>query len=112
MFNVESGIATVKVNLDGFWRRYHVSFNLFASWTILGDSSAEDHQTVFRYLLEEFEALSYLGYGVLNVLSGGCRFDVGGCSILVVEHSDYVADLAVRRNIQGDKFGSPALFRG
>lgn len=112
VFSVESSIATIKVNLNGFWRRYHVGFNLFASGTVLGNCSAEDHQTVFRHLLEEFEALRYLNDGVLNVLSGSCRFDVGSCSVLVVEHGNYFADLATRRHIKGDEFGSSAFSRG
>jgi len=109
---VEFSIATIKVDLNGFWRRYNVGFDFFASGTVLGNGSAEDHQTVFWHLLEEFEALSYLDDGVLNVLSGSCRFDVGSCSVLVVEHGNRFTDLATRGHINGDKFGSPAFSRG
>jgi len=97
---VEFSVATIKVNLNGFWRRYHVGFDFFASGTILGNGSAEDHQPVFWHLLEEFEALSYFNDGVLNVFSGSCRFDVGSGSVLVVEHGNCFTDLATRGHVK------------
>ena len=106
---MESRIAAVEINLNGFRGMYYISFDSFASGTILGNGSAEDYQAVFRYLLEEFDALSNFGDGVLNIFSGGVRFYVGCCSVLLLKHGDYFADLTTRRHIEGNKFCSSAF---
>ncbi len=107
---MESRIAAVEINLNGLGGMYYISFDSFASRTILGDGSAEDYQTVFRHLLEEFETLLDFDDGVLNIFSGNVRFYVGGCSILLLKHGNHFADLTTRRHVEGDKFCSSALF--
>ena len=107
---MESRIAAVEINLNGLGGMYYISFDSFASRTVLGDGSAEDYQTVFRHLLEEFETLLDFDDGVLNIFSGNVRFYVGGCSVLLLKHGNYLADLTTRRHIKGNKFCSSALF--
>ena len=107
---MESRIAAIEIDLNRLRGRYYISFDSFAPRTILGDGSAEDYQTVFRHLLEEFETLRDFDDGVLNIFSGGGRFYVGSCSILLLKHGNYFADLTTRRHIKGNKFCSSALF--
>jgi len=107
---VESRIASVEINLNRLGRSDHISFDSFAPRTVLGNSSTEDHQTVFRHRLEESDALRDFDNGILNIFSGGGRFYVGSCSVLLFEHRDYFADLTPRRNIKGNEFCPSTLF--
>jgi hypothetical protein len=95
--------------LNGLGGRYYISFDSFASRTVLRDGSAEDYQTVFRHLLEEFETLRDFDDGVLNIFSSGGRFYVGSCSVLLLKHRNHFADLTTRRHIKGNKFCSSAF---
>ena len=83
---MESRIASVEINLNGFGWSDHISFDSFAPRTVLGDGSAEDYQTVFRHLFEEFETLLDFDDGVLNIFSSGGRFYVGRCPVLLFKH--------------------------
>ena len=107
---MEPRIAAVEINLNGFGGRYYISFDSFAPRTVLGDGSTEYYQTVFRHLLEEFKTLLDFDDGVLNIFSGGGRFYVGSCSVLLLKHRNHFADLTTGRHVQGNEFCSSALF--